>query len=423
MREIKRESTPARQNTSHRFAPKPTAPRLKRLQSFVQSMAAVLIVGIILGGFLILFNSHHLATSNAGSNYRWCVVPSSDPGTVLNGVAAISPTDAWAVGSNMQGKTFTEHWNGKQWVFVASPNLGNRQNNTLYSVTAVSTNDVWAVGQASEHAGETLVEHWNGKQWSIVPSPNRHPESYNNKLDAITAISSDDIWAVGESDNYSLKAPDNNISVETLIEHWDGKQWSIISSPNPGQVGSFLDGVAASSATDVWAVGEPTASGGPLIERWNGKQWSIVQNPKLKAKDAGLRAISVLSADNIWAVGFQARDGSTADALIEHWNGKSWEVIASPLAREGVVNTLNAVSAISTNDIWAVGGYSNTLIMYWNGQQWSIVPSPNPDLSETINNGLQGVTATSAEHVWAVGSELWRGRTRSLIETYCGSGS
>src|SRR5205807_7887831 len=127
-----------------------------------------------------------------------------------------------------------------------------------------------------------------------------------NRLVSVAAISANDIWAVGESDDYSLKAPDNNRSVETLVEHWDGKQWSIIASPNPGRVGSDLEGVAAFSAADVWAVGEPVASGGPLIEHWNGKQWSIVQSPKLKANYASLTAIAALSADNIWSVGFEA---------------------------------------------------------------------------------------------------------------------
>jgi hypothetical protein len=370
-------------------------------------------VGIILGGFLILFNSRHPDTSSAGSNYRWCVVPNSNLVASLVGVAAISPTDVWAVGSNNQGKTFTEHWNGKRWQVVASPNAGKQQN-ILNAVVAVSTDDVWAVGETFGYAGETLVEHWNGKQWSIVSSPNRHPESYNNRLVSVAAISANDIWAVGESDNYSLKAPDNNRSGETLIEHWDGKQWSIISSPNPGRVGSFLDGVAASSAADVWAVGEPVASGGPLIEHWNGKQWSIVQSPKLKANYAGLRAIAVLSADNIWTVGFQ----SSGDALIEHWNGERWNLVSSPAAGKGIVDILNAVSAISANDIWAVGGYSNTLIMHWDGKQWNTVGSAH---LKTTMNSLGGVAGTSAEHVWTVGVSTNGGRVSPLIETLCGS--
>src|SRR5215469_8327574 len=37
--------------------------------------------------------------------------------------------------------------------------------------------------------------------------------------------------------------------------HWDGTQWSIVPSPNPGAFINELSGVAAISANDVWAVG------------------------------------------------------------------------------------------------------------------------------------------------------------------------
>src|SRR5205085_8775844 len=80
----------------------------------------------------------------------------------------------------------------------------------------------------------TLIEHWDGNQWSIVPSPNNSPS--HNQLSAITAISPTDVWAVGYF---------------ALIEHWDGNQWSVVSAPN----GSYLWGVAALSDREAWTVG------------------------------------------------------------------------------------------------------------------------------------------------------------------------
>ena len=41
-------------------------------------------------------------------------------------------------------------------------------------MTAVASNNVWAVGENEEVPGlgiTTLIEHWNGSAWSIVPSP------------------------------------------------------------------------------------------------------------------------------------------------------------------------------------------------------------------------------------------------------------
>ncbi len=42
---------------------------------------------------------------------------------------------------------------------------------------------------------------------------------------------------------------------ESLILHWNGTKWAQIASPNPSSSRDFLNAVAASSATDAWAVG------------------------------------------------------------------------------------------------------------------------------------------------------------------------
>ena len=56
-------------------------------------------------------------------------------------------------------------------------------------------------------------------------------------------------WAVGGSD-----------SGKTIILHWNGRTWAHVNSPSPGtQNGLF--GVAATSASNVWAVGYFQTSG------------------------------------------------------------------------------------------------------------------------------------------------------------------
>jgi hypothetical protein len=48
-------------------------------------------------------------------------------------------------------------------------------------------------------------------------------------------------------------------------------------------------------------------------------------------------------------------------------------------------NALNGVSAIASDDVWAVGEYvddetgvTRTLTLHWNGTAWSQFPSPSP---------------------------------------------
>jgi hypothetical protein len=62
-------------------------------------------------------------------------------------------------------------------------------------------------------------------------------------LFGVAAVSPDDIWAVGDWSNVIQGgAP--------LFEHWNGQQWSVMSTVQIGQ-GSGLQGVAAAAANDV----------------------------------------------------------------------------------------------------------------------------------------------------------------------------
>jgi hypothetical protein len=175
------------------------------------------------------------------------------------GVAVVSATDIWAVGeyavSSSTNQTLIEHWNGSNWQIVPSPNVAGSVFNDLNGVAVVSTNDVWAVG----FSNGTLIEHWNGSNWQVVASPN--VGSVFNDLNGVAVVSANDVWAAGDF------SPSSGPS-QTLIEHWNGTRWKVISSPNAGFFTNFLDGVATVSANDVWAVGGHANK--TLTEQWNG---------------------------------------------------------------------------------------------------------------------------------------------------------
>src|SRR5262249_50505306 len=71
----------------------------------------------------------------------------------------------------------------------------------LSDVAAISTNDVWAVGYycCNNSPSQTLAMHWNGSQWSLVSTPN--PGNNNNDLWGVAALSTGDVWAVGFAQN------------------------------------------------------------------------------------------------------------------------------------------------------------------------------------------------------------------------------
>jgi hypothetical protein len=146
-----------------------------------------------------------------------------------------------------------------------------------------------------------------------------------------------------------------------LIEHWNGARWQIVSSP---ATGGELRAVTATSASDVWAVGDAPGSDGSsqaLIERWNGTTWSVVSSPQVTTP-ALLSGVAAVSANDVWVVGSQGSDILFFQTLIEHWNGTTWKVVSSP--SPGSFSTqLAGVAAVSARNVWAVGYTdSNTLV-------------------------------------------------------------
>src|SRR5213082_3404147 len=132
-------------------------------------------------------------------------------------------------------------------------------------------------------------------QWSVVPSPNG---SSSSNLSGVAAVSANDIWAVGSSGNQMSGA-------QTLIEHWNGTSWSVVTSANPGSIYNTLYGVTAISATNVWAVGYYVNTTGvtqTLIEHWNGTSWSVVKSPSPASMNNELFSVAAVSATNVWAV-------------------------------------------------------------------------------------------------------------------------
>ena len=217
----------------------------------------------------------------------------------LTGVVDMSPTNAWAVGEGASGG-LAEHWNGSAWTVATLPDpsftpaSGN-------AISADSATDIWVVGSTINAATETSVPealHYNGSAWTVVavPQPNRS----SGTLTAVTALSAGNAWAVGESSGAG-----SAIGGSTLVEHWNGTGWSVVSSPTPGAYPT-LSGVAGRSASDVYAVGTnlPSVNGGPeqaMILSWNGSAWSVDSNGGFGGSLAA--AATFPGASNEWAVG------------------------------------------------------------------------------------------------------------------------
>ncbi len=325
----------------------------------------------------------------------------------LLGVDAIGPHDVWAVGyatgGQLLNQAIIEHWNGRRWKVIDSPEPGSYRD-FLEHVSAVSSTDVWAVGgYQSTRKGHlrlqrTLVEHWDGQRWSVTPSPNL-PDTDNTLL-GVAAVSTDDVWAVGV-------ATGADASSKSLAEHWNGTSWTIVPTKDPGAESNVLSSVSVVSPTDVWSVGSYSNAtfGQPktLSEHWDGTAWTRVSSPNLGTMGDAFRGVAAVSADDVWAVGlyeYLAPDGSLLTATMsDHWNGRRWRTVTTP-DPPGGDSLLNGVTALAQDEVWTVG-YSTqgAIIMEWNGDAWAALDGPSGR-----SRSLWSVTALGQHDTWAVGS-------------------
>jgi hypothetical protein len=369
------------------------------------------------------------ASSAAAQTSIFKIQTSPSPNTIgntVNAVTAISRNDAWAVGyqndNNLNdSRSLTMHWDGLAWKTIASPNPGNTPacNNTanvLNAVTAIATNDVWAVGFSWNSCTADLIPmaiHWNGTKWSAVATPITAPMKSlagNAAFNGVVSFASNNVLAVGYQ-------PASNGAVLTLVERWNGTNWSIVTTPNGSAGGQSFSAVSATSPNDIWAVGSlvvPNSNKAVLtfVEHFNGSTWSIISSPSpiptgvLNANV--LLSVHAVSPIDVTAVGFVRGFGISTFTLVEHWDGVKWSVVSSPNPSQSVFSTLTGLAVVSPSDMYAVGYFANptsgqhqTLIEHFNGAKWSIVASPKKGLAQQLNGAF---ALPNTQNVWVGGA-------------------
>jgi hypothetical protein len=370
--------------------------------------------------------------SSSNGQSRWSVaIPPEAKGTLtdnnLNSVTCLSASDCWAVGAYMADggayQTLIEHWGGTAWAIIDSPNTDPTLTNFLYSVTCQSSSDCWAVGaslNASKNGVDTLIEHWDGNSWSIVTSPDAVGGVFNINILSGVTCSPTACWAVGYAQNSNTE--------QTLIEQWNGGSWSVAISPDASVLADFLNYVTCTSDSDCLAVGASYngQSYQTLIERWNGVVWTIaISANSSPTTDNGLLSATCASSTDCWAVGVFKDANGVYQSLIESWDGTTWTIAASPTFPTQD-NELESVMCAFASNCWAVGKYYNssssadqTLAEHWDGNVWAIVNSPNSNATEY--NELAGLTCASTSNCLAVGYHSQGAFSQNLTERWDGT--
>jgi hypothetical protein len=314
----------------------------------------------------------------------WELVPSAnvlETPVTMSGIAALSPSEAWAVGSAGDplepSDVVIQRWDGIEWTNVEAPSPGSFINE-LRGVDASGPNDVWAVGRTSSGFGESpLVLHFDGTDWLEVELP----DEVDGSLNDVAAIAPNDVWVVGS-------VGDPAASLEQAVAlHWDGQLWAVVDIRRAiGGGKALLRDLDAVSATDLWVVGYQHNQ--PLILRFDGQAWG--ESPT--EVSGQLAAVEGFTTGEAFAVG----------TPIQRFDGTQWTESATIRGDTVLID----VAGIAATDVWAVGsrpagaeGTSRAAVVRWNGQRWSLVEGPPVG----GNDSLTAIDALPDGTVLAVG--------------------
>ena len=188
--------------------------------------------------------------------------------------------------------------------------------------------------------------------------------------------------------------------------HWNGSAWS--SYPVPVQAQATISSLALTQHPPI-TCGQSAITATALSCRRESCAGTVLPGISCPTLPTVLvtttwRISTVVNATYVWATGYY-NTGTQFQSMIMRWDGNTWSTVPSP--NVGTATYLVSGAAFSASDAWIVGRYSNgslhlTMTLHWNGTAWSIVPSRDGDT--IINNRLRAITAVSANDVWAVGT-------------------
>ncbi|HKP55021.1 MAG TPA: hypothetical protein VJ183_20500 [Chloroflexia bacterium] len=241
-------------------------------------------------------------------------------------------------------------------------------------------------------------------KWDITLTPGHYS--------TVDVASDGELWFAGTAEGYFASGPPF-----LAFARWDGvslDSLKILPAPTIAADEISIRGLDVRSSTDAWAVGyiQQGRFRKILTLHWNGLLWSVVPTPKLPSStqgynqgsyigydDMSLDAVTMIAPDDVWAVGYYDID-RVSRPLTLHWDGTTWHIIPGPNVASG---SLRDVISFSKDDVWAFGqtdggGSSQpSLVARWDGQAWGVVDSPQL-------GGMSAASVDKEQNIWVINS-------------------
>jgi hypothetical protein len=363
--------------------------RLKRAATFGLPLAAVVVVVLAFALASALASKGSPGKSNKSVALSgWRLTQTYDPNEVAD-IVAPSSRDAWIADLRPNSTVVVHHWNGKRWRLVRAPSAMVSDQSVVIAASSPASAWIFTYIRPAVATPYAVAWHWNGSRWREAQLP------AGTMILAATSYGPSDAWAFGELDS-GRGAP------ESYAARYNGQSWQRVSVP------VLASAVSGLSADDIWIVGQSDSSlsgstASWAMANWNGTSWHVVPLPRVRrAKGLALSrpGILALSPANIW-VDFQlASDGSDDGAVFLYYNGVSWTQIGVP---HWAATWHSNMTADGRGGFWiAISTLRSHSEMYdYRNGHWS-----RPDaLSNAGHYTVITATATrpGTRQVWAVG--------------------
>jgi hypothetical protein len=345
------------------------------------------VAGAIAAVGLVMGNSPMAAADT--TEFRIAEISSQDTYNWLSRVIATGPANAWAFGETTPdgaGATpVARHWDGRSWTDIALPAGLERG---ISDAAASGPSNVWAFGGGDER-GDAYALRWNGHRWSVA---HRWPAGL--MVSDAVVLSPRDVWVFGTS----------HIGPGIGTWHFDGRTWSQVETPP-----AFLRRASAVSADDIWAIGTNAwGDADDLLARWNGTTWTGVEIPGLPQEEnhrASFNGIYAASSSDVWIVGDEYRsddENTTAAPLVLHFDGSTWQRVDPSVADVGA---LGNVAPDGRGGIWVIPEtgepYQQPELLRYTQGRWTAFRPQRVDGQVLRIRGVTTVPRSTS--TWAVG--------------------
>jgi len=152
-------------------------------------------------------------------------MPAAEGGLSFTGAAVFSPGDAWAFGitgdfNNAIFSSYAAHYDGQTWTELPTPPV------VADSVSALSSDDLWILGQENFATASFAMARWTGSSWAVVPVPDatalKLPAATIFTPISILADSPDDVWVTA---GINTTCPPCGFGSGVLLLHWNANGW------------------------------------------------------------------------------------------------------------------------------------------------------------------------------------------------------